>query len=538
MKLTSLTWATIAAMVMYSCTVSNDANSSSPNQPDLAGYLQFPPTLSATTPYDVDTDLQAQLNAEKKFDQVQRLFDILSWQMFISLNWPTDANGLPAPTITGDGDPIWYGWKESFEVFREDGSEPSQWGSFDPPSKAKLGETKSEKILFRTNKLAEFKHDHTVDELDQAFTAPIYDQSGNVVRYEVRMNKVEFDYIVKNGLYNFDGQIEFYKKNKDRNKVVEFPSGNRSTEGVFEIKVAWKIMEPGVDSPDRYFTAQAQVANEDGTFSTQDVGMIGMHISTKTVSAPQWIWTTFEHVDNLETNPLEEVNGKPLRPSFYDTDCPTCPVNALPADVNGKKKNQIQRMLPIPMSNQALNQQVRQLLASAGSKLQYYQQIGTQWPTQPTSPPYTRSDTSTYTLPEAVTNKSGGMPTPMYLTNMIMETYFQGGTIVGDTFKIKESYLFNGKSGYEDTLSGYNVYNANEPAFFQIQGAPVLQDVKNTHMPIFGTESCVGCHFSGSIAKDYTLVDGKKTPVFARPMDADFSWLLQLKPSFEKTSSK
>jgi len=291
---------------------------------------------------------------------------------------------------------------------------------------------------------------------------------------------------------------------------VSFPSGDVKNAGSVELKFAWKIIDENTDDAGRYFTKVAWVLEKDNTFKKRKVGLIGMHIGTKTVSSPQWIWATFEHVDNLETNPLEKVHGKPLKPSFYNPESIE-PINLIP-DTNAKViKNQIQRVLPISKATQELNKQVQALFKAKKSYWQYYQLIGTQWPTQPAAPPYNptaQSKDSVYKLPDAVTNKSGGYPVPVYLTNMIMETYFQGATTVGG-----------------NPLPGtkYNFLIANEPAFFQIQGFPLHTDTLNTHKMIFGTESCVGCHSSAGVAismTDTTVTYGNS---------GDFEWLLQLK---------
>ncbi|MEI6947542.1 hypothetical protein V9K67_10140 [Paraflavisolibacter sp. H34] len=483
-------------------------------------YLEFPRKLSAETPYDVDLALDRRLVKENNIDEAQRLFDILSWQQFISLNWPRDAQGQPQSSITGTGDRLWEHWKESFEIFLPDGSTPKPWGAPEalPPGFSAV--PAGAKILYRASKMAAF-HDRSrnpddiADEMNQAFTAPIWDQNGNMVRYEVRLNKVVTDYLVSNELYNLDGQIAFSKAGKQ----VSFPIASRNQEGIMEVKVAWKVLDPVKDIAERYYAKDAYVANPNGSFSKVKVGMIGMHISSRTESSPQWVWATFEHVDNLETNPLKTVNGKKLRPSFYDPNCPTCPVNTFPDTPAQVLKNQIQRVLPIPAATRELNRQVQALLAEQGSFWQYYQLIGTQWSTDPSSAPYISSntDTSVYTLPQAVTNKSGGKPVPAYLTNMIMETYFQGGT----------------------TPPNFNIYLGNEPAYFQIQGFPQTVDTANTLKQIFGTESCVGCHFSSSIAvRDSLVLDkatGKKTrtAIFGNPGAGNFEWLMQLKAHFK-----
>jgi len=103
-------------------------------------------------------------------------------------------------------------------------------------------------------------------------------------------------------------------------------------------------------------------------------------------------------------------------------------------------------------------------------------------------------------LPEAITRKSTGAPAPVYLTNSIMETYLQAG---------------------------------NQTAHFQENGFPF------NDTPIFGTESCMGCHFSAGIATSYmekaeSSGTTKKVPIFGGDLTADFSWLPQLKANWAK----
>jgi hypothetical protein len=77
----------------------------------------------------------------------------------------------------------------------------------------------------------------------------------------------------------------------------------------------------------------------------------------------------------------------------------------------------------------------------------------------------------------------------------------------------------------------------NEPAYFQMNGSPVGFDTSNSHTLIYGTESCIGCHFSSNIATGFKYdSEGNKVPIFdSRPTSADFSWLLNQKPSFLPT---
>ncbi|MCJ8315042.1 MAG: hypothetical protein MJK11_18990, partial [Pseudomonadales bacterium] len=172
----------------------------------------------------------------------------------------------------------------------------------------------------------------------------------------------------------------------------------------------------------------------------------------------------------------------------------------------------------ISNDSQALHKQVQKLLEKTNSNLQFFELVGKQWPTDPSSPAYDvnqNNDANPPVLPEAVTNKSGGKPTPVWLTNMVMETYFQGAST----------------GGTDQSL--YNVEIANEQAWNQIQGFKTHGT--NTDR-IFGTESCIGCHFSSSIATSISIdkTTQVKTANYDIPGSADFSWLIQNKVQFKK----
>jgi len=496
-----------------------------PGRPDQTeSYLNFPEKLTPITPYDVDTALESKLINAQKFGEVQRIFEVLSWQMFISLNWPLDKDGKPAADISDTGHRTWERWKESYEIFRDSGATPKPWGSqADLPNslRGKVNPGDNEELLFRTSKFTSF--DQTKfkinpkgkrpapqlrDDIDQAFTSAIWDQRGHVVRYEIRLNKPTVDYIVKNDLYNIDGQILF----SSQKKVVSFPISTMADAGAIELKFAWKIMVRDSDAMERYFTKRVKVLDSNQKVHEATVGLVGMHIGIKTVSSPQWIWATFEQVDNVETNALTKVDGHYLRPSFNNPDNSTLPINVFPT--NHPLKNQVQRVIPIPIATQELNRQVQSVLNKNNSFWQYYQLIGTQWPTQPKAAAYPLCP-ATYKLPDAVTNKSGGMPVPTYLTNMVMETYFQGETVGGDT------------------TSKYNMLIANEPAYFQIEGNPKDTNKKAAvNQIIFGTEGCIGCHSSASIAVGYSWVGKEKSANFGDARTGDFEWLMQRKAQF------
>jgi len=482
--------------------------------------------ISSDLPIDIPLSIEQEKKLQKQnFPALQRIFDEFSWQSFIALSWPTDASGKPKPSLSDPGDPAWLSMHESLQVFRPDGAAPGP----EPIRMCRNAKANpGMRELYATSSVFSNTFDQDIaDETDQAFTSPLYDQNGNEVRYEIFLNDEEYNYIVSQKLYNLDGQIEF----SSNHLPVNFPSGDTTTGslGATEIKLAWKILDPQKDIPSRFYKQTLLLPDlkdngepdisKDGYFkhcSMQDVGLVGMHISTKTKSSPQWIWATFEHVDNLNVNDLVSVNGKPLQALFHDYSAAgqTLPVNVPPIrrdpitgkpdEENGILKTQVSRPIPIPEAKQALNRELQKLLSQQNSPLQYYQLIDTQWPTAPypNDQGYAAIPGSPFPgmLPDAITHKSIGSPAPVYLTNSIMETYLQTG---------------------------------NQKAHFQENGFPF------SNTKVFGTESCMACHYSAGIASGYTLHKGpkdtvKKIPIFAGDASADFSWLPQLKAKWAK----
>jgi len=224
------------------------------------------------------------------------------------------------------------------------------------------------------------------------------------------------------------------------------------------------------------------------------LGLVAMHISHKTQSSPQWIWSTFIHVDSLQTDSLATCQGKPIPTLFSNPGNAIAPVNVpsqtAPPFLDGQTPTQVLALTPIPLATQEVNRVARRELEKRGSVLQYYDLMNTQWPTDPSAPP-----TPPGMLPASITNKAGGRPTPVYLINPLMETYFQLG---------------------------------NQPAGPQEQAG-------TEQTQVFGTESCIGCHSSAPVNSAVTVgPNGVKTAVPGPAFSADFSWLLSHRAQFTK----
>lgn len=139
-------------------------------------------------------------------------------------------------------------------------------------------------------------------------------EPGRVIRQEVGeitvRNKDMFDYVFKNDLYNQEGIAAVFKRNSDNlasNAPYQAanPSGRQSRIDLpipaIMIKSNWLFHEFArdlglVDEPGAPYIKKEMITTI-GTKEHKGVHwLMSLHISTK--DTPQWVWTTFEHVNN------------------------------------------------------------------------------------------------------------------------------------------------------------------------------------------------------------------------------------------------
>lgn len=492
-------------------------------------------TLSPNLPFDVNVKKVRKLDEEGNIPAAQLEFDTLAWQAFIALNSQATSDGRPDKNKTiadANGPRVWDFWRTSDSIFLPDGAEP-------PPWEDKLIQERSYRIKAAWRM-------HTTSSNFEAFSGPLVDQHGNWARYEIRVDREEFDYIRQNGLYSQDGQAAFSKNNS-----VDLPVNSGDKHGAIELKLAWKELTDDDDASRFYVTeidAQTSEAGPGVHHRKMKVGLVGMHISMRTESSPEWIWSTFEQIDNVRVN--KNAEGKTVHPNFYNPDVPQ-PINVLPAAnaivTNGqlqvvtevgttpdtwvesltKTPVQVQRVTVPTQAGlnpldatlgkvaQKLNAEVQAALKNANSVFQYYELIDTQWPVHPNAPAFAGGAGS---APESIRFKTPGEMVPVFLVNTTMETYFQKGPQTAGALE------------QDDRLAA---------------GSPPIDST-----PVFGTESCVGCHYSSGITVGFKknpdgtemLSNGIPVPIFGennhfgKTGGANFSWMLQQEPKAKKRS--
>ena len=237
-------------------------------------------------------------------------FDDYSWRAFIAMVWPGLKDHMGEPdkmkTVDGDGPRVFETFKSLNEVFHNDGSAPAPWNQYDPPAFNPCGVQSA----YGDMALGSFSKFSNLGEAGfGTLLGPLIAQNTTYVRYLTGYNRVEFEQILSQ---------QWYLRSK-------LPSSGSITfnNGSIDVKSAWVDMR-GIANPERFYVRKSMVLDPaTGTSEEIQVGLVGLHIVQKTPSRPQWIWSSFEHVDNV---PPAEA-GSPGKFTFNDGSGTAMPKN-------------------------------------------------------------------------------------------------------------------------------------------------------------------------------------------------------------------
>jgi hypothetical protein len=414
---------------MYACNQSGSTETSSTAATD--GYVDSINRFCADTSMPNDLCSQLPFDINEKFGngysstldpKIQPPFDIFSWQTFVALNWPADNSGNPVGKSIGDNPDaqrVWEYYKDASEVF-----------DTESPLKLELQNAKNNnvKYFYRTSKTP-----HPVDSLGNFSNSegyPLIDRNLNFAVFEVSINPVEADFITANNLTTKAGIAKAGKApnpNKPHQLALTLPSSSMASKqiGSMEIKTCWRILDSAKgDILSRYYTRDAvisiaaknSISNKAFTIKAK-VGLVGMHIIRKTTEFGNWIWSTFEQVDNTADNLQQAQNNLPNAPkypySFYYPQSlglqPNNPADTLPGEGGTYKFDtvapyakryavaigsehfgqavygtQAVRMFPVYYRTEEVNNLWRSKLK--GTVWENYKLIGTQWATSTLTP--------------------------------------------------------------------------------------------------------------------------------------------------------
>ena len=361
---------------------------------------------------------------------IQSPFDNMAWQMFVALNWAASAvNQPPSKGLTMPGFRVFQNYRKVNALF---GNSPKRGGC-------------TTALALPTFYIGSDGNGNPMPNNEEYFQAstnlPLIDVNGNWTIYERRVNDVEAQYLLApNGnpsqtLTTKNGQANFVASNPGGAQFTASATTQTGANGSIEIKTAWRIINPAAgDDPSRYYTQLAQIAVPGDLVkggrqfcSSVRLGLVGMHIVQRNPLdpnnpqlKPQWIWATFEHVDNAPmaqspcnvsqgcgtANWLNQPSCGPAtyspsaRYSYYKQNAGISGTNIRP-QTNGlgptkfpwnprqpyargnttaaTQMPQATRCFSIYQTTAQLNSQWQSALAAFKTPLQYYMLVGTQW---------------------------------------------------------------------------------------------------------------------------------------------------------------
>lgn len=346
-------------------------------------------------------------------------FDDYSWRIFIALVWPSRSGqrGVPdtTKTIAQDDVPLVFEtYKSDWETFQPGGVAPVAFNNdaaTSPCSGAKPGDF----VLASVTKFG------TVGNVGEAgigdLVSVLVSQNGKFVRYLAAYNQLEFDEILAHAWYL---AANLPQNQNPQGPAIHFPVGS------VDIKSSWIDMT-NIPHPERFHKRLAWVMDPiSGLCGSAPitVGLVGLHIVQKTSSRPQWIWSTFEQVDNVPPDdykpptppapPTETFTFNDGTVTAQPSSIPTAnlwnaAIKVIPPPFN------VQRLMPVNPSTATTNGTWQSALRERQSVWQFYQLTMTQWPSPGNTP--TNPGTPRFTTP-------GLNPTSAY-ANTTLETWDQ-----------------------------------------------------------------------------------------------------------------
>jgi len=481
---------TVAPLEDYSVTSTDSPDYEKPHNTRIKKpYHALKPKLEPVVPAHVRPNSRDVLSDIED----RPFFDYNGWQTFIGLIWPADPDrrGVPDSRVTeknfANHNQSKKNSSESTPVVFE--TLLTDIDTF-PSATATGGKPKQPDDWFSSKYKRPFNLTATskAGALDEAFSSPLIDQNRQYTRYNVQVNRVFYEYIRQNKYYlkenlpkapspvaipplvvpktwkkDSSEPLTLVLQPQTNTTVIQPVNGNSIT-----LKTAWRIMIKENDSSkpwrkkddlSRYYTTTANVQNAvTGAIEKKLVGLVGMHIVVRTTQFPEGLWSTFGHVDNLQTDethirPSYNGNGNFSSSGFsYQPNSETflSEKKRKPVEVNRIYKIPdtpvaTSKHLPFGISTQGMNKSFQKLLK--GTVWQYYQLEATQWPTDPGSfyakpffyprglenqpgPTQPQAVQDAYNRADAAATVAyprwSGLPIPQVgALNPILETYFQ-----------------------------------------------------------------------------------------------------------------
>jgi hypothetical protein len=354
---------------------------------------------------------------------------------------PYDFDRTPEPAV--DCDFYHFAWQTFLYLTQPvgGGDNRARFLSFETPAHlfnipGVFGEPESTRKLTLTPRVLKPQQANSLDSIEQAISKGVLiDRNGHPLFYGLHVNDAFAQFIRTNGYTDLD-------------KLAAAPADQEFKIGCIELKSSWRIVEAGEDAS-KFYTTTALVpklALKDGKIILdnahpvdKNVALVGLHVVGRVKGHPEFVWATFEHMDNAPDLPTGATGDTKVTTDDW-TFCPKdtlkrfCNLNPVSSSTNPLRlidgdrlilapTTPVYREFPFggddPRAIVSLTTSVHEQLPDSLGVWRNYELIGATWLDKPTGTD--RPDPFKEGVPFTREQEAGAT----FLSNTTMETYTQ-----------------------------------------------------------------------------------------------------------------
>lgn len=191
---------------------------------------------------------------------------------------------LVQPSSTRPGALEFETWMPSYGIFVGEGQTPTPWGQV-PSHPCTPADGSSDAPMF-SNIIKQAGADH-----------PLLDRNGNHVYYGIAINQPGYDMLVQCDLYrsNCASNLDPGNSGIDLGAYPNLAFPNPTV----VLKSAWQVVPDGDPNAGNFYTTKGWIQHpETKACQLVTLGLVGLHVVSKTPTHPEFLWATFEHRSN------------------------------------------------------------------------------------------------------------------------------------------------------------------------------------------------------------------------------------------------
>jgi hypothetical protein len=232
-------------------------------------------------------------------------FEQFMWQSMLALVQPTgDPSTLNFET-----------WMPSYGIFVKDGV-PTPWGQEPPNGCPNVSKGPGKQPRLYSDIILQAGADQ-----------PLMDPNHELVYYGMSVDKSAYDMMTQCDLYQANCAGPLKPDNKGIDLIQKYPNLALPDTAV-ELKTSWMVVDEATAKSGRFYVVPGLIQHHNSPCRPVQLGLVGMHIVSKTPQFPALIWATFENRNNApdcgDTSASPPLGGSW---NFYNPSCTNCTTN-------------------------------------------------------------------------------------------------------------------------------------------------------------------------------------------------------------------